>query len=503
MSHRLMSFMNDWDVIVVGAGNAGASTAVSAHEHGAKVLLIEKTPKKYRGGNTRLAGGIFRFPHNGGKDVHRNLIPDLNNEELENLAIPPYTKKDFHKDLMKASLDFAEPELAKLLVNNARPTIDWMTRLGINWQLPNSFIGFEGKKYYEPGIPVSAKGSGPGLVNMWFKIIKERKIQIFYDSKVTKILLNHKDGIVLRVMDFYNRIDLKAKSIVLCAGSFTANSELRAKYLGKNWGQVKIRGSRWNTGEVLMAALKIKAQPAGEWSGCHCSPIHLNAPKVEADDWQRRHSLYSWMWGLIIDGEGKRLLDEGEDLSFHAYAKIGRAIHETLGTVYQVFDSKPFKDRDNLMLERYYKPWISYFEANNIKELAKKLDANQEILKHTIEEYNGAVDDNKKFDPTRLDGKRTRNLFPQKSNWARKIDTPPFRAYPVTGGLTFTFAGLKLNSNCEVVDLYNKPIKGLYVAGEMAGNFYNNYYGGTGLTWGSVTGRIAGVNAAEYARSLT
>jgi tricarballylate dehydrogenase len=500
--------LSEWDVIVVGAGNAGACAAISAREHGARVLVLEKTSRENRGGNTAFSGGIFRFPNDGTEDVLKNLVPEVSVEEAGKVRIPPYTKDDFYRDIMKVTRGRADPDLVQLLVENARPTIDWMTKHGVKWEFHHLVVKMkDGTMHYEPGAPVRAKGGGPGLADMEFGIMERMGVEIIYEAMVTKLLLSDDGRVVgVKIKDSSDRFrDIYGKAVVLCAGSFTANPELRARYLGKNWDTVKIRGSRYNTGEVLMAAIEIGAQPGGHWSGCHCSQIHADAPDVEADSWGRRTSLYSWMWGIIVNRDGVRFTDEAEDWFYNIYAKLGRIIFETQpdGIAYQIFDSKPFREREDIVLERYYQPWISYVEANTIQELAEKLGMNPSVLTATIENFNRSVNEYVGFNPCKLDCKNTIGLTPPKSNWARKIDTPPFRAYPVTGGLTFTFAGLKTNTRCEVLDTRNKPIKGLYVAGELAGGyFYHNYSGAAGLTKGSVTGRIAGANAAEYAKSI-
>ena len=102
------------------------------------------------------------------------------------------------------------------------------------------------------------------------------------------------------------------------------------------------------------------------------------------------------------------------------------------------------------------------------------------------------------FNPTGLDGKATKGIEPPKSNWALKLDTPPYRAYAVTCGITFTFGGLRTNNRGQVMDTEERVMPGLYAAGELVGGlFYNNYPGGSGLMAGSVFGKLAGASAAQ------
>jgi tricarballylate dehydrogenase len=246
-------------------------------------------------------------------------------------------------------------------------------------------------------------------------------------------------------------------------------------------------------------ALDIGAQPFGHWSGGHATPIDADAGEYEGgflDPANRRYRThrYAWTIGVMVNTEGRRFIDEGEDFHAYTYAKTGAEILKQPGGIaYQLFDEK-LKEA----VSRYLYDGATPVVANSIKELAEMLEINPGALQKTVEEYNNAVVEDRPFDEVIRDGRHTEGIYPPKTNWAQKLDTPPFTAYAATCGLTFTYGGLKINTDCQVLNRSDRPIPGLYAAGELtAGFFYYNYPSGSGLLRGSVTGKIAGTNAAS------
>jgi tricarballylate dehydrogenase len=261
-----------------------------------------------------------------------------------------------------------------------------------------------------------------------------------------------------------------------------------------------VRGSRFNMGDGLRMALDIGAAPYGNWSGCHATGWDRYAPEfgdVNVGDQFQKHS---YIFGLLINANGKRFVDEGWDFHSFTYAKYGGEVLKQPGQfAWQVFDSKV----KNLLRSEYRIKFVTKVTANNLEELAPQLEGvdAQQFLK-TVREYNGAVRDDVRFDHTIKDGKSTVGIEPQKSNWAQKLDTPPFDAYMTTCGITFTFGGLRIDRESgQVLNVHLKPIPGLYCAGEMVGGlFYFNYPSGTGLVSGAVFGRVAGTGAGRAAK---
>ena len=248
-------------------------------------------------------------------------------------------------------------------------------------------------------------------------------------------------------------------------------------------------------------ALDIGAAPYGNWSGSHAVGWDRNAPEfgdVSVGDQFQKHS---YIFGVLINADGKRFVDEGWDFHSFTYAKYGgEVLKQPAQFAWQVFDSKVTK----LLRSEYRIKMMTKVSANTLEELATKLEGvNPQGFLKTVREYNASIKQDVAFDHTIKDGKCTVGIEPQKSNWAQALDTPPYDAYQTTCGITFTFGGLRiLKDTGQVVDVHLKPIPGLYTAGEMVGGlFFFNYPSGTGLVSGAIFGRIAGAGAAQAAKS--
>ncbi len=290
--------------------------------------------------------------------------------------------------------------------------------------------------------------------------------------------------------------DLRARAVIACAGGFQASPEMRARYLAGNTDFVKVRGSKHDTGEVLRYLIEMGAATGGHWQTGHMSPIDAMAPDFEtpqhSDGRGNTQSRYDYPYGISVNAIGVRFFDEGEAQHSYTYAKTGRAVLAQPGaTAWQIYDQKGIRQH------RYPHHKATFEEAATIEELAKKIGLAPEVLVHTVNEYNAACTDDVAYDPTRADGKHTVGLEIPKSNWATRIDEPPYRAYPVTCGITFTFGGLKVNTKGQVLNTMHEPMKGLYASGDILGLFFHNYPSFTGQTRNAVFGRIAGTNAVS------
>jgi tricarballylate dehydrogenase len=490
-----------YDVIVVGMGNAAQAAAVSAHEAGAKVVVLEKAPQGKKGGNTWFSHGAqFRHTHNGIAD-EKPLLPHISESEWQKIDLPPYTKDEFYADLMRVTRGRSVPELAELLVNESYPTVKWMREMGIQWEILYSAAKPEGGrfKWHHGSSFIHSKDGGGGLVEMWHRIIQSKGIPVRFDTAAVRILTNDKGGVSGLVVETPEAAgEIHCKGLVLGCGGFSANPAMRAEFLGSGWDLAKVRGTRYNTGDGIQMALAIGAQPFGHWSGGHASPIDADAGDYEGgflDPANRRYRThrYAWTLGIMVNADGRRFVDEGEDFHAYTYAKTGGEILKQPGGIaYQIFDEK-LKEPLSRQLYEGATPVI----ANSIKELAEMLELNPAVLVKTVEEFNNAVIEDRPFNEVIRDGRGTKDIYPPKSNWAQKIDTPPYVAYAATCGVTFTYGGLKINPRCQVLNRFDRPIPGLYAAGEItAGFFYYNYPSGSGLLRGALTGKIAGANAA-------
>jgi tricarballylate dehydrogenase len=491
----------DPDVVVIGGGNAALCAALGARDGGASVLVLEKAPEHERGGNSFFTAGGFRFAHQGLEDLRRDVIPDLSESEAASVIVEPYTEDQFYDDLMRVTENRSDPDLAHHLVTCSKPTIIWMRRQGIRWILMFGRQSYKvgDRHHFWGGLAVEAVGGGPGLVEALYERAEKAGVSVRYGEGARQLLLDRSGairGVVTRGPEGFREIPCRAA--VIASGGFEANPEWRTRYLGPNWDLARVRGTRHNVGDGIRMALEIGAQPYGHWSSCHAVAWDLNAPPFgdrKVGDMFQKHS---YPLGLIVNIDGKRFVDEGADLRNYTYAKYGREIlKQPQQAAFQLFDQKTVP----LLREEYRIREITKAEAQTIEELARKLEIDVNGLVATVGEFNAAVMEDKPFNPAVLDGKGTRGITPPKSNWAQRLDSPPYVGFAVTCGITFTFGGLRVDTRARVLDTEDRPIPGLYAAGELIGGlFYHNYPGGSGLMAGAVFGKTAGESAAADLR---
>jgi len=493
--------MNRYDVIVVGGGNAAFCAALSARETVQRVLVLERSPEDEAGGNSRFTAGLMRVAYNGVEDLKRP-IPDLSPEEIERTDFGTYTEDQFLDDMARVTEYRCDPDLTEILVKKSLDTVAWMRSKGVRFTAAwgRQAFNINGRFKFWGGLTVEAVGGGPGLVENLTNAAKKNGIEVWYEARATSLIADD-DGVKgVKVKVKGKTTEVFAKSVVLAGGGFQANPEMRARYLGPGWELAKVRGTRFNTGDVLKMAMDIGAAPTGNWSGCHAVAWERNAPEfgdlAVGDQFQK----HSYPWGVYINAEGKRFVDEGADFRNYTYAKYGRVILNQPGQfAWQIFDAKMKPQlRDEYKIKQ-----VTKVTANTLEELVKKLDdVNAEVALKELQDYNKAVQTDVPFNPNVKDGRGTKGLAIPKSNWANTLDTAPFEAYAVTCGITFTFGGLRITTDAQVLSTDGLPIPGLYAAGELVGGiFYFNYPGGTGLTNGAVFGKIAGASAAKAAKA--
>lgn len=490
--------MKDVDVIIVGAGNAAFCAALAARESGASVLMMECSPEEVNGGNSRFTAGAMRFAYDGVDDI-RELCPDLPEDQIKITEFGSYTTDQFYDDMFRVTRYRTDPALCERLVTSSAQTMRWMRSKGIRFMPIYGRQAFkvDGRFKFWGGLTLEAWGGGPGLVDQHTKIAEEQGIDIRYNCRVLDLLFDGCQVKGVRARYAGEVVEVSAKSVVLASGGFQANTEWRTKYLGQGWEMARVRGSQFNTGDGIRMALNIGASSYGNWSGCHAVGWDYNAPEfgdLAVGDGFQKHS---YPWGIMVNAEGKRFVDEGADFRNYTYAKYGRVIlAQPEQFAWQIFDKKV----THILRDEYRIRQVTKVTANTLEELAEKMDgvdANQ-FLKE-IKQYNEAVQTDVAFDPNVKDGRGTSGLSVPKSNWANCIDEPPYEAYQVGCGITFTFGGLRIDAETgSVLNTDHNPIPGLFAAGELVGGiFYFNYPGGTGLMSGSVFGRLAGQSAAS------
>lgn len=489
------------DVIVVGGGSAAFEAAVCARQEGAEhVVMLEKAPEEEFGGNARYSHTGFRFVHNGADEI-REFVPDVDADLYSRMHIPPYTREMFLEDLERVTRGRIDPVLARTLVEQSNAAVHWMLETGIKWELEH-YVEVDGRYYFEPGMILHPGGGDSGGLSQllqWREIALRLGIDIRYESKVTALHGDHRRVEGVRVSAPDRTYDLQAPAVILCSGGFQASREMRARYLGANADLMKVRGSRHNTGEVLQMAVALGARTAGHWQGAHATPVDANFPDVELSN---RANRYSYPFGITVNSLGQRFFDEGESQSAYTYAKTGWAVLGQPGAVaYQIYDQKIAP-----LMKPAYSLYAQATQADTLEELAQKLRIEPVILLDTVKRFNAAIRQDIPFDRTRRDGRRTEGLNPDKTNWAQAIDEPPFTAFPVTGGITFTFGGVEITPNAQVLNTGLQPIQGLYASGDVVGLFFHNYPSCSGQTRNAVFSRQAARSAvrdAGFARTGT
>lgn len=494
-----MYSIQNYDVVVVGAGNAALCAAIAAKENGAQVLVLERGPVEKRGGNSFFTDGAIRVAYNNFNDI-RKIIPDITDEEAEKIVMPEYTQSDFYEDLMRVTEGNSDPVLANQLIAKSYETLSWMSQHGIKFELNYENQSFEqdGKRHFWGGLPIKTENKGVGLIKRLFKRVEEIGIDIWYDSRAIELVTDNDTITSIKIEQNDKLISINTSSVILACGSFEANKNMRSEHLGEEWESAIVRGTEYNTGDGITMALAVGAQKYGEWNGCHSIGTDFNAPKF--GDFNKPGDIFkksSFPLGLLINNEGKRFVDEGADFRNYTYAKYGREVLKQPGhAAFQLFDAQVRP----MLRKEYNLEEATYFKADSLEELAELMSVEKEQFVKTITEYNFGVQEGV-YNPTVKDGKGTVGITPPKTNWALRIDQAPFYAFPVTCGITFAFGGLHVNPVGEVLNQEGTPIAGLFAGGEMVGGiFYKNYPGGSGLMSGAVFGKLAGTSAAYYSK---
>ena len=460
----------EYDVIVVGCGIAGLSAGIRLAERDVSVAVLEKSPKEHRGGHTRFTES-FRLPT---ADI--DLDVEFNVED--------YTAADFYSDLMKTTNYRADDDLARTVTEESAETFEWLTEMGIDWEYQAPHPGYTAGRVWL---------DGERMIDQLVNRFEELGGAVKYDAEVQDVLRDD-DGTAAGVEGFVDgrRTRFEADAVVLAAGDYGSSKEKRTRYFGPGYGNMKVRGSRYNTGEVIDSAMDVGAKSEGEWGDAHMAIIDAGSPDIEGGITR----IDGYQYGLILNHAGERFVDEGEDSRAHTYAKFGqRMFEQPYHEAFIIVDSKVVDDVAHMGPSRA-------ITADSIEALVRRLDIEDpEQAVETVEAYNEACDDGavERYDPEVLDGNAAEDVDPPKSNWALPLDEPPYTGYPVTGGMTFTFGGVAITADAEVLDTTDNVIPGLFAAGNVTGGlFYNNYPGGSGLTNAAVYGRVAAETAVDY-----
>lgn len=481
------------DIVVIGAGNAALCAAISAAENGAKVTVLEIAPEDKKGGNTTYTHGSIRFAYKNGEEV-RALLPDMTDAEYDMTEFGSYKKEQFFDDLCTMSNYRTDYDLASKLTKSSYELVKWLTAHGVKWTpiYGRQAYKIDGKFVFWGGMVIEAIGGGQGLVDVLHKEAKRLGVEIHYETAAVDLVTESRviQGVRVRHQGVERIINCQA--VVIASGGFHANVAMRTQYLGAGWDTVHTRGCKYNVGDGLKMAMNLGAQTVGNWSGAHAVSGDKNL-----ENYKEGFQKLSFPFGVMVNQNGERFIDEGENFRNYIYAKIGKEILKQPGQrAWQIFDAKV----KSYIREEYNGRHVSKVVANSLSELADQMDGiDKEGFLREIATYNASIVKNRPFKPNELDGRNTEGLKIPKSNWANTIDEGPFEAYEVACGITFTYGGLKINKFAQVIHNDCTVMEGLYAAGEVVGGlYYDNYPGGAGLTSGSVFGKEAGEHASKY-----
>ncbi|MBX3567855.1 MAG: FAD-dependent oxidoreductase [Rhizobiaceae bacterium] len=480
-----------YDVVVAGCGIAGLSAAVSAAEAGGRVVVVERATRDERGGNTRWTEAFMRMKNEDevSDDFEEHFMANSGTHLDPSLVAETARPYEEWSPLVKA-LSFTDPEVIGRLAAEAGPTLAWLKTLGIRFSDMASYL------ITQSTTRICPVGGGLALVEALAARAESIGVTFHYETSAEDLIRDETDAIVgMRVRGAGRRPrDLYGK-VVLACGGFEGNAEMQARYYGDVARHIRpvARGGYYNKGEGIRMGLAAGAAACGDFSEYHAEPIDPRSGVSEP-------IVFNFPYGILVDREGRRFVDEASHTVDAIYENIARMIAKLPGGVaYLICDARldevPNWQRS---VRTDQKPVV----ADTIPALAKALGIPESMLDATVGAFNAATTGGT-FRPLELDGLSTRGLHPPKSNWALPIARGPFRAWPVSSANCFTFGGLRCNADAQVVDNDGRPIGNLYAAGETMGLYYKRYTGATSVLRGAVFGRIAGRHAVSASRAAT
>jgi tricarballylate dehydrogenase len=459
-----------YDVLVAGGGNAALCAAITARQAGASVLLIESAPRAMRGGNSRHTRNL-RAMHEKPNDV----LTDA------------YSEDEYWDDLLRVTGGNTDENLARMTIRASSGLFPWMKQAGVRFQpsLTGTLNLGRTNAFF--------LGGGKALVNAYYLTAEKLGVEVLYDTEV--VSLNMEDGAVRSVDIRYQGFPetVHARCVVASSGGFQANLDWMREYWGDAVDNFVIRGTPYNKGKVLKNLLGQGVAAIGDPTQCHAVALDARAPQFDGGITTRLDSV---PYSVVVNRNGDRFYDEGEDVWPKRYAIWGRLIAQQPGQIaYSICDAKAFP----LFMPSVF-PAI---KADTLEELAVKMKLDPGKVRETVDGFNKAVKPGQSFDNLKLDGNATEGLIPNKTNWARSIDRPPYYGYPLRPGITFTYLGVRVNEKAQVLMDNGQPAGNLFASGEiMSGNILGKgYLAGFGMTIGTVFGRIAGQEAANRARN--
>ena len=466
-----MARTTEVDVLVAGGGNAALCAAIQAARDGATVLVVESATEDFRGGNTRHTRNM-RLAHAEGNGI----------------LTGPYPVDEFLDDLLGVTAGHTDEGLARLLLEESTEMWDWMTGNGVAFA-----------KSLEGSLSLGRTnafflGGGRAMLNALYRTARALGVAVAYRTEVVDVTIDRTTGrfesatVIDRRGADPDRYQIRARAFVAASGGFQGNDEWMQRAWGPEARNFIIRGTANNRGTVLAALDRAGAELTGDPTQCHAVAVDGRAPRADGGIVTRLDCV---PFGVVVNAEGRRFYDEGEDFWPKRYAIWGRLVAgQPRQTGYVLIDAQSIDE----FMPSVFPPAV----ADSIEDLATAMGLDPAAVGATVEAFNRACRPGT-FSPTELDDCRTEGLEPPKSHWARPLTEPPFYGYTLKCGITFTYLAVRIDRRAAVRMASGATSPNVFAAGEiMAGNILGRgYLAGLGMTIGSVFGRIAGASAAR------
>ena len=452
------------DVLVIGGGNAGLCAAISARQAGARVVLVEHADRALRGGNSRHTRNL--------RAMHHGPLATL---------LDSYSEDEYWQDILRVTAGKTEEALARLTIRKSAELVQWLQHQGVHFQpaLSGTLNLARTNAFF--------LGGGKALVNALYLAAERLGVEIHYGAEAQA--LEFSNGRFQSACIEYDEatLEIEAQALVVASGGFQANTAWLKEVWGEKAENFLVRGTPYAQGRMLKELLRNGIKKVGSADQCHAVAIDARAPKFDGGIVSRLDSV---PFGIVVNNQAQRFYDEGEDFWPKRYAIWGRLVAEQPDQIaYSIIDSKS--------IDRFMPSVFPAIEAQSIEQLAQSINLDKVGLTSTINQFNEAIVVGH-FDQNVLDDCHTTGLEPPKSHWALAIDSPPYYAYPLRPGITFTYLGVTVNQDARVIQQSGEPCENVFAAGEiMAGNVLGQgYCAGAGMSIGGVFGRIAGERAA-------
>lgn len=483
----------DADLVIVGCGVAGLSAAVTALEAGLSVINLERADAANFGGNSRWTEAYMRmkndaeiaddFEDHFARNAGWNLDPNL----LDTLA-GPY--RDWPAQVRAHPL--IDPEIISTFADSVPPTIAWLKTLGLKFGPQPIYL------LTQNTTRIAATGGGLAII----ETLRDKALalggEIRYLTTAVDLLRDEDDGAIagiLAIDPHGKRTRVRARAVLLASGGFQGNAEMMTRYVGLRSRHIRpvAPGGYYNRGEGIQMALNAGAAPAGEYGSYHAEPVDPRSRQAEA-------VVFIYPYGILVNKHAQRFINEAPGTVDAHYDNITRSIADTPdGIAYVIFDSKVESIPRWKTSIRSDQP---AFSAPTLEALAAQIGVPAAALAKTVRDFNAACPpegEADEFTPFAVDHRATTGLAIEKSHWCRAIESGPFSAFPVISTNCFTFGGLKVDRDAQVLDHDGRVMDGLYAAGEAMGIYHQVYNGSTSVLRGLTFGRRAAVHAAQHA----